>query len=126
MEAAVVHLPAVSRSRQVGVTEATRTVEMNADTRKLRIGEVAAANAAGATTRETMMAVVVVASSDGMNATSYVGNSGEHTEAAGACCTCNWIRNVQKQHVTLGGSSPAPCELLRCDFLHWPHANDDR
>ena len=69
MEAAVVHLPAVSRSRQVGVTEATRTVEMNADTRKLRIGEVAAANAAGATTRETMMAVVVVASSDGMNAT---------------------------------------------------------
>ena len=45
------------------------TVEMNADTRKLRIGEVAAANAAGATTRETMMAVVVVVSSDGMNAT---------------------------------------------------------
>ena len=69
MEAAVVHLPAVSRSRQVGVTEATRTVEMNADTRKLRIGEVAAANAAGTTTRETMTAVVVVASSDGMDAT---------------------------------------------------------
>ena len=85
MEAAVVRLPAVSRSRQVSVTEAARTVEMNADTRKLRIGEVAAANAAGTTTRETMTAVVVVASLGILRRHGrYVGNSGEHTEAAGA------------------------------------------
>ena len=69
MEAAVVHLPAVSRSRQVGVTEATRTVEMNVDTRQLRIEEVAAANAAGAVTREVMMTDAVVTSSGGMNVT---------------------------------------------------------
>ena len=25
-----------------------------------------------------------------------------------ACCTSNWIRNVQKQHETLPGSSRAP------------------
>ena len=83
MGAAVVRPPAVSRSRRVGVTEATRTVEMNADTRKLRIGEVAAANAAGATTRETMMAVVVVASSDGMNAIRTWGTAGSTRKLRG-------------------------------------------
>ena len=69
MGAAVVRPPVVSRSRRVGVTEATRTMEMNVDTRQLHIEEVAAANAAGAVTREVMMTDAVVTSSGGMNVT---------------------------------------------------------
>ena len=69
MGAAVVRLPVVSRSRRAGVTEATRTMEMNVDTRQLRIEEVAAANAAGAATKEVMMTDAVVTSSGGMNVT---------------------------------------------------------